>query len=42
VVDGGVDVWWILVVGLGLDAYIGWFFLVALLMLSSGLEHGGR
>jgi hypothetical protein len=36
-----VDEWWNLVVDLCLDANVGWFFLVALLELSFGLEHCG-
>jgi hypothetical protein len=42
VVGGVVGEWWILVVGLRLDANISWFFLVASSGLPSGLEHGGH
>jgi hypothetical protein len=34
--------WWILAMGLRLDANVGWFFSVASSGLSSGLEHDGR
>jgi hypothetical protein len=37
-----VEQWWILVVGLHLDADVDWFFSVASSGLSSGLEHSGR
>jgi hypothetical protein len=37
-----VGEWWILVMGLHLDANVGWFFSVASSGLSSGSEHGGR
>jgi hypothetical protein len=36
-----VGEWWILAVGLRLDANIGWFFLVVSSGLSLGLEHRG-
>jgi hypothetical protein len=42
VVGGAVGEWWILVMGLRLDANVGWFFSVASLGLSSGLKHGVR
>jgi hypothetical protein len=42
VVGGAAGEWWILVVGLRLDANVGWFFLVTSLGLSSGLEHIGH
>jgi hypothetical protein len=40
-VCGVVGEWWILTVGLRLDADVGWLFFVGSSGLSSGLEHGG-
>jgi hypothetical protein len=42
VVNGAVGEWWILVVGLHLDADVGWFFSVASSGLPSAIEHGGH